>query len=123
MPKKIIKVDNRPKVFNIETYRNCEITEDHHQRKFICTFPKGDSFEFSIDINRSSFKPDFECIYKTEHGQGVVLYRAEPNDHIIKFWHDLGNEYHARKHGYQDELRNKILAKFDFNWRANNYDY
>lgn len=104
------------KVFNIETYRNCEIETDNYQRKFICTFPKGDCFEFSISADRAKLTVEFQCIYKDQDGRGVVMYRAEPNSHIHAFWIDLNNEYHKRTSGYQDALRDRILIEFDFNW-------
>jgi hypothetical protein len=106
------------KVFSIETYSNCTITEENHQRKFICTFPKGDLFEFSIDINRSSFKPEFQCIYKDKHGRGVLLYRSEPNEHIRKFWTQLGNQFFQQENGYRDAMRDRVLNEFDFNWEG-----
>ena len=106
----------RLKVFNIETYRNCEIEAENYQRKFICMFPKGDCFEFSIDTDRSQLKVEFQVIYKDQNGKGVVMYRGEPNSHIHAFWIDLGNEYHKRNHGYQDALRDRVLSEFDFNW-------
>jgi len=117
MAKKIIQL-SRPKVFNIETYKLWDITEENHRRKLICTSPKGDSIEFSIDIKRESFAPEFSCIYRNKDGQGCVLYRAKPNDHVQKFWIDLGSEYFKRTSGNQDFIRDKFLKEFDFNWEG-----
>jgi hypothetical protein len=108
------------KVFSIDTYSSCTISEENHRKKFICIFPKGDAFEFSIDINHSSFESEFTCIYKNERGQGVLLYRAKPNRHLHKFWTQLGNEYFKRENGYKEAMRNKILDEFNFNWDGNN---
>jgi len=120
MPKKI-KIENiRPKlkVFSINTYSACEIEADNHHRKFICTFPEHDRFEFSIDVDRSQLTVEFQCIYFDAQDRGVVLYRGEPNDHIHEFWTDLGNEYHKRTSGYQDQLRERVLKQFNFDWEG-----
>lgn len=120
---KLFNKKSKLEVFNIETYRNCEISEEDHRKKYICTFPKGDSFEFSIDIDRTAFKPEFQCIYKNEHGQGVLLYRAEPNEHIHKFWLQLSDQFYRQENGYKDALRDRILNEFNFNWEGEELDY
>ncbi len=110
----------RLKVFNIETYRNCEIKEFDYRKKFICTFPKGDSFEFYLSLDRSRLDVEFNCIYHDPEGRGVVMYRGPIRDDesLAKFWRDLADEEFKRSHGYQDQLRNKVLDEFDFNWKG-----
>ena len=109
-------ISEQLKVFSIDTYTSWDIAEQDHRKKFICTSLKGDSFEFSIDINHSSFESEFTCIYKDKHGQGVLLYRAKPTEHIHKFWTQLGNEYFKRENGYKEAMRNRVFKEFNFNW-------
>jgi hypothetical protein len=107
------------KIFNIKSYSQCEIETDKHQMIFTCTFPKGDSFEFSVDVNRSQLRVDFQCLYRNEIDQGVVLYRGEPNSHVHIFWLDLITEYHRRKNGNADNIREQVLKEFDLDWEEN----
>lgn len=104
------------KVFDIDTYCQCEIKAENYQRKFTCIFPKGDSFEFSIDVDRTQLKVEFTCIYKDKNGKGVVMYRGEPDSHIHQFWINLSNEHHKRIVDHQDTLRDQVLSEFNFNW-------
>lgn len=116
MGKKVIKY-NRPKVFDIKTYALWKIEQDSHY-KYICISPKCNRFEFSIAIDRTSFRPEFTCIYRDNEGTGCVLYRAEPSDHVKAFWNDLLSEYFQRTSGNQDLMRDRILDEFDFNWEG-----
>ena len=105
-------------VFNINTYSNCKIEAKNHQREFICIFPKGDAFKFKVDIDKISFKACFECTYYNENHQDVVLYRAEPTSHVHEFWIELGHEYYKRTKGNQDDVREKVLKEFNFDWEG-----
>lgn len=116
MSKKPIKL-HRPKVFAIETYSNWKLVEDGH-RKIVCISPEKNRFEFSIAIDRTSFRPEFTCIYRTNQGIGTVIYRAEPTEHVKDFWNDLLNEYFKRTSGNQDLMRDRVLEEFDFNWEG-----
>ena len=111
MPK---KVDNRMKVFDIRSYTNWDIEEIGHY-EVACTNQVNESFIFKISIDRQSFKSEFECIYKKDD-QSVLLYRAEPNDHIQKFWRDLLDENWKRNNSYKETLRERVLKQFNFNW-------
>lgn len=116
--KKVKKM--RLKVFSADTYRNCKIEEFEHRKKFICTFPKGDSFEFRLSLDRSQLKVEFDCIYRDKDGKGVVMYRGpiRDNEALVNFWHELSDMAWKRSHDYQDTLRNKVLDEFDFNWKG-----
>ena len=113
----------KSKIFDIETYKDCKLIAENHRREFICPMPKGDKFIFRIDIGATSMKPEFECLYYNKDGQGTVLYRAEPNNHIHEFWIELGNLYFKQTSGDQDKIREKVLKEYNFNWKGEGIDY